>query len=290
MRYNYSGAPGGSRHHQGGPLRTMILTKTIKSETADHLPWRIGMWRLGLLDHRRINPHRVAETVLEGKRGSWRSPPDSVITSRGKQDVNGRGAETPPAETSPAGVTNRGPAAERGARATTDRVNARNAGDVMPPEAETTDLSASVHGGVMPPKAETTDPSVSGHGGAMPPRAGTAELNEKNREAERATPDEIGHAVRNVVLIKRPAASIRGTAESEGGVRMSWIGYAKSTPEVREDGVIDERTIPGGAEKGPSRGRGTEAVILREAPLVTEAPAEEVRAGTPEVRRLRPLT
>ena len=92
------------------------------------------MWRPGLLDHRGINPRRVAETVLEGRTGSRRSPPDSVITSRGKPDMSGRGAEIPPAETSPAGVTNPGPAAEREVRVTTDRASVRNAGDVMPPE------------------------------------------------------------------------------------------------------------------------------------------------------------
>ena len=67
----------------------------------------------------------------------------------------------------------------------------------------------------------------------------------ENREVERATPGEIGHAVRNVVLIRRPAVSIRGTAGSEGKVRMSWTGYAKSTPGIREGAVTNERTIPG---------------------------------------------
>ena len=221
------------------------------------------MQRPSLLNHRRINLHRVAEPVLEEKRGSRRSPPDSVNTSHGKPDVNGRGAETPPVETSPTGVTNRGPTVKRGAKATTDRVNTRNAEDVMPPKAGTTDPSASVHGGAMPPKAGTTDPSVSvhgdvmppkagttepdvsDHGGAMPPRAVTTTTNEKDREAERATPDETDHAVRNAVPIRRPAGSICGTAVSEGEVKMSWTGYAKSTPGVREDVGMDERTIPG---------------------------------------------
>ena len=156
MRYNYRGAHGGSRYHPGGLPRAMTLTKMTRIRTVGHLPWETGMLRLSLLNHRGINLHRVADPARGGKRGSRRNPPDSVSTSRGKPDVNERGAETPPVEISPTGATNREPAVEKGVKATKVRANTRNAGGAMPPQAGTTDPNVSGHGGAMPPKAVTT--------------------------------------------------------------------------------------------------------------------------------------